>query len=163
MFIFHIVRLVRNKKIDKILNVMWFPCGVISFLIWRVFKIPYFISAHGSEFLDDKTSLKRRIKRALSWLKFLTMKNAKRIFPVSRYTRNRLLELRIPSSQITIVPNGVDINKFVPKDTNISKAHWGLEGKKVLLTVARLDLHKGHDVVIRSLPQVVEKIPDIVY
>ena len=163
MFTSHIIRLIRNNQIDRILNSMWFPCGAISLFIWRVFRMPYFISAHGSEFLDDKTSFKRRLKKALSRVKLSTMRNAKRIFPVSHYTRNRLLEIGISSLQIRVVPNGVDIDKFVPKNVNISKARWGLESKKVLLTVARLDLHKGHNVVIRSLPQLVKKIPNLVY
>jgi phosphatidylinositol alpha-1,6-mannosyltransferase len=39
----------------------------------------------------------------------------------------------------------------------------GLSGKRVLLTHGRLDPRKGHDVVIRALPEIVAQHPDVVY
>ncbi len=40
---------------------------------------------------------------------------------------------------------------------------YGLEGKKVLLTVARLVPRKGHKIVLDALPQVMREVPNLKY
>jgi len=44
-----------------------------------------------------------------------------------------------------------------------TRARYGLDGKLVLLTVARLVRHKGHDQVLRALAGLVDRHPHIVY
>ena len=43
------------------------------------------------------------------------------------------------------------------------KENYGLKGKKVLLTVGRLVERKGHDYVIKALPDIIKEIPEIHY
>ena len=44
-----------------------------------------------------------------------------------------------------------------------SSARHGLRGKRVILTVARLDARKGHETVLRALPAVLRVVPNVVY
>jgi glycosyltransferase involved in cell wall biosynthesis len=63
--------LVRKYSIKRIFNSVWFPCGVISFLITRFINIPYFVTAHGSDILDDQNiqnKFKHFIRHNLPWL-----------------------------------------------------------------------------------------------
>ncbi|MEW6042060.1 MAG: hypothetical protein AB1633_11115, partial [Elusimicrobiota bacterium] len=68
-FFITVIFLTATKKVNCILNGVWFPCGVLSYFAHIMFKIPYYISAHGSEIFDDNLSLKRRIKSKLIWIK----------------------------------------------------------------------------------------------
>jgi len=58
---------------------------------------------------------------------------------------------------------GVEEKFFQPFDEKKCKQQFGVEGKKVLYTVGRLDERKGHDLVIKSLPAIIERVADVVY
>ena len=167
LFLIYLVCFIKRHRPAKILNILWFPCGFLTFIVTRLFKAPYFVAAHGSEMLDDTLSLKRRIKKKLSWLKILTFLNARKIFPISCYTQQRLIQFGIPCDKTEIVSGGVDIDKFKPcveqKDLLKITERYNLQNKRVLLTVGRLDEHKGHDVVIRSLSTILKRVPRVIY
>lgn len=85
---------------------------------------------------------------------------------VSRYTRARVLSwAAIEPERVIVLPNTVS-EAFTPGDASTLRAKWGLEGKRVLLTVGRMDTlerYKGHDLVIRALPQLVAAGHDVIY
>jgi phosphatidylinositol alpha-1,6-mannosyltransferase len=88
------------------------------------------------------------------------------VLSVSRYTRGAVLKwASISPDRVVVVPNTVrDI--FVPGDDGGIRSALGLQNKRVLLTVARLnsqDSYKGHDRVIAALPQLIAGGHDIVY
>ena len=67
------------------------------------------------------------------------------LFPVSHYTADILRRMGLPEQHIHIISNGVDIHRFYPAKGRRSGS------PPVILTVARLDLHKGHDYVLEAL------------
>lgn len=88
------------------------------------------------------------------------------ILSVSRFTRSRVLDwAAIPPERVVVIPNTVS-DCFTPGDGAALRRKWGLEGKKVLLTVGRMsagERYKGHDRVIRVLPDLVAAGLDVVY
>ncbi len=60
---------------------------------------------------------------------------------------------------------GVDPHKWQATDDEVAeiKKRYGLQGKQVILTLARLTARKGHDVVLQALPAVFAIHPDAVY
>ncbi|HUS96019.1 MAG TPA: glycosyltransferase, partial [Hyphomicrobiaceae bacterium] len=55
---------------------------------------------------------------------------------------------------------------FTPGDGSALREKWNLDGKRVLLTVGRMDSrerYKGHDRVIRALPQLIAVGHDVIY
>lgn len=158
------IYIVKRFKIQHVVNLVWIPCGVISFLVSRILKFSYYVVAFGSEIFDANSLLKSKIKKNLKWLMKLTFNNARKCFPISNYTKIILQNNGISLENLLIVPGGVDLSKFNSQvDFKETVGKYGLLNKKVLLTVARLDEHKGHDLVIRSLPEVLKKVPDLVY
>lgn len=82
----------------------------------------------------------------------------------SRYTRGKLQELGISADRIRVVNSGVDIERFSPGPKPQYLAdRYNLRGRRVLMTLARLDLRKGHDQVLRALPEVLQSVPDLCY
>jgi glycosyltransferase involved in cell wall biosynthesis len=66
----------------------------------------------------------------------------------------------IPSEKISLFEHGVPDLKFSQEQT---KKEFNLEGKKVLMTFGLLSRNKGIETVIRALPEVVAKHPNIIY
>jgi phosphatidylinositol alpha-1,6-mannosyltransferase len=114
---------------------------------WRpLLKQPYYVSIHASEILDDFLSVRRIVKWVFKWWRLIMLRQAKGIFPVSRYSAQIAVDSGIDPQQIHIVTNGVNINRFRCRDVQEKSGDW-----KMLCTVARLDLHKGHDRVLEAL------------
>jgi phosphatidylinositol alpha-1,6-mannosyltransferase len=59
---------------------------------------------------------------------------------------------------------GVDVERFVPSEADEDvRATLGWRNRKVILTVGRLQKRKGHDMLIRALPEVRRAFPDVLY
>lgn len=73
----------------------------------------------------------------------------------------------LPLARGTVVPNCIDQGAYGPgPKPRALIERYGLEGRRVLLTLSRLpvqDLRKGHDEVLGVLPALAEDIPDAAY
>jgi glycosyltransferase involved in cell wall biosynthesis len=67
----------------------------------------------------------------------------------------------VPSGKIDIIPHGVPDFQFM--DPNYFKDRFAAEGKAVLLTFGLLSPNKGIENVIRALPAILERHPNVVY
>ena len=67
----------------------------------------------------------------------------------------------IPRSITEMIPHGIPDMSAGERDAH--KAGFGVAGRRVLLTFGLLSPSKGIDVVIRALPGLVERFPDLVY
>jgi phosphatidylinositol alpha-1,6-mannosyltransferase len=86
------------------------------------------------------------------------------VIAVSRFTRDMVVGLGVEPERVHLIPNGVDTRRFSPgpKDPALV-ARYGLEGKRVLMTLARLDERKGQDRLLQALPAILRERPDTVY
>ncbi len=67
----------------------------------------------------------------------------------------------IPRAKIDLIPHGIPDVPFV--DPNFYKDQFGLEGKLVILTFGLLSPNKGIEYVVRALPAVLRRFPNVVY
>ena len=67
----------------------------------------------------------------------------------------------VPSGKIDVIPHGVPDMHFM--DPNYFKDRFGTEGKSVLLTFGLLSPNKGIENVIRALPAILARHPNVVY
>jgi phosphatidylinositol alpha-1,6-mannosyltransferase len=132
-------------RIDAVLHTVW-PSSLISHLWYWLLPVPYFVTVHASEILDDRVTWRRRTKGYLKGWRQAALEKAKGIFPVSHYSAGLVMDLGIEKNRIQVITNGVDPERFKPATTYKTE-----NGQKTLLTVARLDLHKGHDRVLDAL------------
>ena len=66
----------------------------------------------------------------------------------------------VPDSKVDVIPHGIPDIPFA--DADLSKAQFGLEGKRVLLTFGLLGPGKGIEYVIEALPEIVKRHPNVV-
>ena len=126
----------------------------LAALIARTKRAKLAIQMHGIEAWKRPTRLQRAAVEA-----------ADRVFCVSRYTRARVLGwAAIAPERVLVVPNTVE-DDFIPGVSGF-RARFGFQGKRLLLTVGRLDArerYKGHDRVIAAIPALVDRGLDIAY
>ena len=116
----------------------------------RVMGLPYVVYAHGMELLGG---------RGIG-----ALRRAGRVIAVSRYTRGLLLARNISEDRIVVIGHGVNGLGGSESLPDPFARYPSLRGKRLLLTVSRLsELYKGHDVVLRSLPLVAARVPDVAY
>lgn len=84
-------------------------------------------------------------------------------FPVSHYTKSLLGSRSIAPSRTTVHPNGTSPNDFFPKDCSELKKELGLEGKTILLTVARILKSKGFEYVFYAVQELQSKGRNVHY
>jgi phosphatidylinositol alpha-1,6-mannosyltransferase len=92
---------------------------------------------------------------------------ARLVTAISRHTRRRFLSLTgVDPTRLQVLPTTVDpcFSPGAKPDRLLDR--YGLRGKRILLTVGRLDpdeRRKGHDKVIQALPEASKTFPDLVY
>ena len=121
----------------------------IAYHINKIIRIPYVVALHGHEVQSRKR--KSIIKK---------MNYASALIPGSTYTGNHFKELGVNPSLITVINHGTI--PIIKNNIDI-RAKYKLEGKLIILTMARLIKHKGQDHLLKSLPKILEKIPNAHY
>ncbi len=67
----------------------------------------------------------------------------------------------VPEDKIAFIHHGIPDTPFI--DPSFNKDKFGVEGKKVLLTFGLLSPNKGIENMLRALPAVIKKYPEVVY
>jgi phosphatidylinositol alpha-1,6-mannosyltransferase len=113
-------------------------------LLARALRIPFVQYVHGHEF-----GVKPRLAR-------FAVTAADRVIAVSRSTMQLAVGAGVDPGRISVVHPGVDL----PTTTSAGRhRHAGPPG---VLTISRLEeSYKGHDVMLRALPLVRAKVPDV--
>jgi phosphatidylinositol alpha-1,6-mannosyltransferase len=128
-------------------------------------RIPYGLFVYGTELLLVEAKIRRsRFKRLTARSLF---GDAAVIIAISTWTAElarRVLDLLDLAIPIETVPLGTTPSHFRPGvDTRALRAKYGMNGGPWLLTVARLEWHKGIDTVIRALPAIRAAHPNTRY
>jgi phosphatidylinositol alpha-1,6-mannosyltransferase len=154
-----VTRLVKDHGIQMLHCGRNLPEGFVGYMVNKLCGVPYLFVCHGEDIGVTKTS------REMTWMTRRVMRRAVGVVANSFNTRRMLLEeWGYPENRIHVIQPGVDAAKFVPAppDERFS-AEMGWAGRTVLLTVGRLQQRKGHDTVIRALPAVRAKHPNVLY
>jgi len=131
--------------------------GLVPALLGSLTGMKVLIGAHGLEILKEKRSWRR-------WIIRQAFRHAHRGIAVSSFARQALIDLGVSAEKLVRIPNGVDVDRFCPGQKPAALlSDYRLQGKKIILTLARLVPRKGQDQVIRALPKVLREVPDVVY
>jgi phosphatidyl-myo-inositol dimannoside synthase len=109
------------------------------------------------------------VTRSMSFLKKLWMRRtlaaSDSVVAVSTFTAERTMRAcGLPAGKVLVFPNGVDTDRYRPGlDASGLRTRHGLDGAKVILTLARVVERKGHDTVIRCMPEVLRSVPEARY
>jgi glycosyltransferase involved in cell wall biosynthesis len=123
-------------------------CNAAAALGARLAGLPLVLHARG--FHTDT----RSNRLVLSWLDHC--------IPVSHAVKNQLLGLGLPEEKCTVVPEGLDLTVFHPREPAAAvRAELGLGADIPVITlVGGLIDWKGQDVLLDAAPQVFARYPD---
>ena len=121
------------------MHIVGSPAGAV---LSRRLGIPFVQYLHGHEL-----GVRPRLAR-------LAVRAADRVVAVSSYTAERAEAIGADRDRIAIVHPGVDLPSLRPPQDR--------RGPPTVVTIARLEeRYKGHDVILRALPLVRSKVPDV--
>ena len=89
-------------------------------------------------------------------------KHSSKIITMTNTATKILMAYNVPRSKIEIIQHGCPDVPFV-ESNKVKSSLFGLKGKTVLSTFGLLSRSKGIQYVIKALPEVVEKYPEIIY
>jgi mannosylfructose-phosphate synthase len=116
----------------------------------------------GSDMSDEEMEQKYRFEERIR-AEFLVYRNCDHIIATTE-PQTELLQKHydVLERQITVIPPGMDENRFSPirnEDLTDLQERYGLQGHDVLV-VGRMAANKGYDLLIRSIPILLELVPD---
>jgi len=152
-----LLRLVRREGITEIYCGRCVPEGVMALSLKLWAGLPYACYVHGEEGAPNS--------REYNWLVRQVFRGAEFLIANTRNTMNVMQEdWGVSVDRLRLLNPGVDTAWFAPaeRDSAVRKAlGWG--DRPVVLTVARLQLRKGHDQMIRALHTIHQAVPDVLY
>ncbi len=122
-----------------------YPDGVAAVLIGKLVGKPVVITARGSDInvIMDYMLPKLFIKWAVN--------NASAVITVSKALRNKIKNLDVSQSNISVLRNGVDLTLFKPSGNRKNLRKSLNLSKKTILSVGNLIPLKGHHLIIEAL------------
>ncbi|MCX6779232.1 MAG: glycosyltransferase family 4 protein [Candidatus Magasanikbacteria bacterium] len=142
--IFKTLSVLRGGKFKRLFIGQVLPLGYVALVIKKFYKIDFVVFTHGMDILlPQKNSWKKW------WLKKILIE-AKEVIANSNFTKIELLKLGLADKKIRII---------YPCVKNLAERQEFFKEGNLILSVGRLVARKGFDLVIKSLPQVLSKIP----
>lgn len=143
------------------------PSGYPVLWAARRTATPVLLYVNGGDVLHEQRKARRsRFTREMSRL---MLGEAAAIVANSVWTADRTRELALElrllrEPRIEVIELGTDPRQFQPSnDTGALRRRLGLACRPLMLTVSRLVPHKGHDVALRALHALRDRIPGLHY
>ncbi|RMB01468.1 glycosyltransferase family 4 protein [Eilatimonas milleporae] len=154
--LFHLVRTVRREKIDIICLGELLTLGWLAGPLRWMTRRPVILYTHGEEITQQvDTIFGRRRGRFLA--------NASHVIAVSRFCRSQILErYGVEPSHVSVVPNGVDLNRFTAgaRDQEFH-ARFAVTDGPLVVAAGRHVERKGFDYLIEAMPLVQRHFPTV--
>lgn len=132
-----------------------YPNGVVGSYLAEKFDVPLIITGRGEDILrfPQLPIMGRKIRKAIQ--------RADHFIALSREIAQAFERLGAPHDRITVIPNGVDCQKFHPIPQEIARARLGLPSdRRIILSVGNRQELKGFHLLIEALSTIRQTIPD---
>jgi glycosyltransferase involved in cell wall biosynthesis len=157
--LYRLLRLLRRQRCN-LLHAHGQDAAVLGAVACRLSGTPFVVTRH---VLDEPAGDRRQRLRRRAAL--AACRAARRVVAVSQAAAERLAALaRIPPGRITVIPNGVEVARFAGAGQTAAaaalRAEWGVAaGDPLLVVPAVLREGKGHDLLLRALPELERELP----
>jgi teichuronic acid biosynthesis glycosyltransferase TuaC len=149
-------RLHSEKQFDCIDAHFVYPDGFAAVRLGRKLGLPVVVSARGSDInLYPSFHL---IRPMLRW----TLMHAAGAIAVSADLKDKMAALGIPETKIRVISNGVDAERFQPRDAKSARKQLGLpEEGHLIVSVGSLIESKGHHLLIAAVTELARSFPQL--
>ena len=150
------VRILRQYEIQNV----WFgaaaPLGFMASQLRNGGATNIVALSHGHEVWWAKIPILKKMMQKI-------IKDIDKLGYLGEFTKNEISKATTEVNKLVQIAPGIDTNHFQPKKPNpnlVSK--YQLEGRRVIVCVARLVHRKGQDQLIKALPDILKKYPDAI-
>jgi phosphatidylinositol alpha-1,6-mannosyltransferase len=149
------LELLKREKL-KCIHCTHIASGLVALLLKKIHSIPYVLYTYGSEITGQPGFIRSNLAK-------LILRNAHHIVTMSEFTKKAIMNYGIPDKKVRFLV-GVEVDRFSKnRDKLATKKKYNIDGGPILLTVARLVEHKGIDIVLRALPEIIKLHPKVTY
>ncbi len=143
-------RQIKQLQAEQVIDIIdahyFYPDGVAVALVNKCLKIPFIISARGTDInLIPEYTLPRKM---ILW----AAQQANASVTVCKALKQSMIEIGAESDKIYVYRNGVDLELFNLLDKSTCREKYQLT-KKTLLSVGHLIERKGHYLIIEAMQQ----------
>ena len=162
------LQVAKKEKAEVLLAGNLYLPALTCYWLKKINKLPYYIFTYGTETneLWQAPLAKQKMARKI-------LAEAEGIITISDYLKAKLVERDVPAKKITKIYPGVDFAFFKPQEQDKArlkieslinqKDDLHLDNANLLLSVGRLVERKGHDMVIKALPAILQNYPKTYY
>lgn len=147
--VLHVERVLRELDVDIIWAKQVFPQAVVGAILSKRLKKPLYVTAQNPLAYKEELTIKGpipfkdKIPNLLTPLIKFALKNADIVAAVSTYSK--LQAMKLGAKQTTVIPNGVDFDRFkIPKKTKKGKTD-------TIITTSSLIPRNGIDTLIEAV------------
>jgi glycosyltransferase involved in cell wall biosynthesis len=153
--IWRLLRLFRRRKV-QIVHAYLYMASIASRFAGRGARVPVVITSTRAPLTY--------LPRPAWWLDRATARWCNRIIAVSQHTADVAVRVEgIPRAKISVIPNGVDLKRFAPRDRSVARAQWQIDKEAfVVASVGRLSPEKGQKYLLQALAAIRHRIPRLI-
>lgn len=157
-------RIIKRHKIERLIAGHFYLPALTCYLLNKMTGIPYQIFTYGTEIteLRHSSNTKKQYMHKI-------FAQAEKVYTISDYLKNILIKNKVDPQKIVKIYPGVDHNIFKPlasikaRQYIAKKISFDLTGYNIILSLGRLVKRKGHDSMIKALPEILKKYPKTKY
>lgn len=158
---------VRKEKVDVLHCHGLASMAILSLTVARALNIPHVLTFHTMANEAVKyysfVPLREDMMVPMVWIYLRNLlRRPEVVIAPSAPIRDELIENRIKMKACEVVPTGIDIQRFTPKNHDPAfLERWGLDGNRVILHVGRLSFEKRLDIVLNAMADLRKEEPDL--
>ncbi len=151
-----------ERKIDMVASQDPFATGLVAYLVKRRYRIPWACHVH-ADYLDNRYWLSETIfNRIQNMLGKYLIRRSDGVRAVSSTIKRNLIDMGMDEDRVFYATPAVETD-LIPKkhpDKSMLKKRYGLEGRRVLLFVGRIDKQKNLPMLLTATRSIVERHPE---
>ncbi|PIT88764.1 MAG: hypothetical protein COU29_00070 [Candidatus Magasanikbacteria bacterium CG10_big_fil_rev_8_21_14_0_10_36_32] len=150
--------IIKKEKIEKIYIQHALPVGYVAYLIKKIKKIPYIVFFHGTDLTLGLTKKVHKLS--------LVCRSAEQVIVSSNFLKTKLLSKLDDLKNVKVInpcPGDLFLQPINQEEVDKIKSQLALSGKKVIISVSRLADGKGFPHLIRVMPDILRKVPNLVW
>ncbi|ACV61696.1 glycosyl transferase group 1 [Desulfofarcimen acetoxidans DSM 771] len=120
-------------------------------------QVPMVVTIHATEY-GRNNGLHNDLQRHISDIEWWLCYEAWRVICCSFYMKNELSYVfQIPQDKLKVIPNGVNPENFVLKESRLSRDDYAAPDEKIIFYVGRLVREKGVQVLLEAMPDILSR------